>query len=158
MNIEIPSHMKTGRLSIVCLVAGMQGMLCLCHAAGPVVKPATAAPVMFNTAEADRILSGLKVFPPDTRGTGHIETAAAANSAAMIAAIGADKKLACNLDMGFILVPGNQARVPVKIRLYPNESDPGPFPLPDSAPVEDGRWTVGRWPSPRRRRSRVTGM
>ena len=125
-------------------MAGMQGMLSLCHAAESAVKPATAAPVMFNTPEADRILSGLKVFPPDNPWNEDIsKLPLLANSAAMIAAIGADKKLAYNLDMGFILVPGTQPRVPVKIRLYPNESDPGPFPLPDGAPVEgwplDGR-------------------
>ena len=136
--------MKSRILSIVCLMAGMQGMLSLCHAAESAVKPATAAPVMFNTPEADRILSGLKVFPPDNPWNEDIsKLPLLANSAAMIAAIGADKKLAYNLDMGFILVPGTQPRVPVKIRLYPNESDPGPFPLPDGAPVEgwplDGR-------------------
>ncbi len=38
--------------------------------------------------------------------------------------------------MGFILVPPNQRRVPVTITGYPDESDPGPFPVPDNAPIE----------------------
>ena len=38
--------------------------------------------------------------------------------------------------MGFILVPPDQKRVPVKITEYPDESDPGPFPVPDNAPIE----------------------
>ena len=40
--------------------------------------------------------------------------------------------------MGFILVPPDQKRVPVTIvNGYPDESDPGPFPVPDNAPIED---------------------
>ena len=39
--------------------------------------------------------------------------------------------------MGFVLVPPDQKRVAVKIVDYPNESDPGPFPVPDNAPIED---------------------
>jgi hypothetical protein len=61
----------------------------------------------------------------------------------MIAGIGADKSLAYNLDMGFILVPPGQKKVAVKLVTYPGESDPGPYPVPDEAPVEnwplDGR-------------------
>ncbi len=61
----------------------------------------------------------------------------------MIAGIGADKKLAYNLDMSFILVPPGQKKVPVKLVSYPDESDPGPYPIPDEAPIEnwplDGR-------------------
>src|SRR5262249_44692678 len=46
--------------------------------------------------------------------------------------------LAYNMDMAFVLVPPDQKRVPVKIvNGYPGESDPGPFPVPDNAPVED---------------------
>jgi hypothetical protein len=45
--------------------------------------------------------------------------------------------------MGFILVPGDQKRVETTILSYPGESDKGPYPIPDNAPVEgwpmDGR-------------------
>ena len=41
------------------------------------------------------------------------------------------------------MVPGNQKKVKAKLLLYPGESDTGPYPLPDNAPVEgwpmDGR-------------------
>ena len=53
-----------------------------------------------------------------------------ANSARIIASIGADKKLGYNLDMNFVIVPPDQKRVPVKILKYPAASDPGPFPVP----------------------------
>jgi len=49
----------------------------------------------------------------------------------------ADKNLGYNLDMGFILVPPDQRRVPVKLLDYPKESDPGPYPVPDNAPIEN---------------------
>ena len=60
----------------------------------------------------------------------------------MIASIGADKNLGYNLDMGFVIVPPDQKQVPVKILDYPAESDPGPFPLPDNAPIEN--WPLQR--------------
>src|SRR5262249_5315895 len=59
------------------------------------------------------------------------------NSKQLVASVGEEKRLAYNLDMAFILVPPNQARVPVKIvDGYPHESDPGPFPVPGGAPIE----------------------
>jgi hypothetical protein len=106
--------------------------------------PAIARPVMFNTAEADRILAALQVFPSDNPWNEDISRLPVLrNSREMIAGIGTDKRLAYNLDMAFVLVPPNQPRVQVKIREYPQESDPGPFPVPDNCPVEnwplDGR-------------------
>jgi hypothetical protein len=45
--------------------------------------------------------------------------------------------------MSFILIPPDQRRVPVKLVTYPAESDEGPYPIPDGAPIEnwplDGR-------------------
>ena len=55
----------------------------------------------------------------------------------MVAGIGADKPLEYNLDMNFVIVPKDFPRVPVKILDYPAESDPGPFPIPDDAPIEN---------------------
>lgn len=37
----------------------------------------------------------------------------------------------------FVVVSGEQKKVPVKFR-YASESDPGPYPIPDSAPIEGG--------------------
>ena len=39
--------------------------------------------------------------------------------------------------MSFVIVPKDFPRVPVKILDYPAESDPGPFPIPDDAPIEN---------------------
>ncbi len=108
------------------------------------VPPALKAPVMFNTPEADRVLAALQVFPPDSPWNEDIsKRPLLPNSKEMIATVGTDRKLACNLDMAFILVPANQKRVEAKVLLYPQESDKGPYPIPDNAPIEcwplDGR-------------------
>src|SRR5438445_10588467 len=105
--------------------------------------PEIKAPVRFNTPEADKILAALQVFPPDNPWNEDIsKLPLLPNSKEMIAGIGADKKLAYNLDMGFILVPPDQKKVAVKIKSYPDESDKGPFPIPDNAPIED--WPLNK--------------
>ena len=101
-------------------------------------------PVMFNTPEADRILTSLQIFPPDNPWNEDISKRPVdRNSKNLITSVGAEKSLAYNLDMGFILVPPNQKKVAVSVTAYPDESDPGPFPVPDNAPIEgwpmDGR-------------------
>jgi len=102
-----------------------------------------ARPVLFGTPEADRILSGLQVFPPENPWNQDITALPVhVNSARIIGSIGADKHLGYNLDMNFVIVPPNQPRVPVKILLYPADSDPGPFPVPDNAPIEN--WPLAK--------------
>ena len=100
--------------------------------------PKITAPVMFETPEADRILEAMQVFPPDNPWNQDIcALPVAKDSAQIVASIGADKNLGYNLDMGFILVPPDQKRVPVKLVDYPQDSDPGPYPVPDNAPIEN---------------------
>ncbi len=100
--------------------------------------PSVDKPVMFNTAEADKIMAALQVFPPDNPWNEDISgLPLRKNSKEMIAGIGADKKLAYNLDMSFIIVPPDQKKIDVKIKSYPAESDKGPYPLPDNAPIEN---------------------
>jgi hypothetical protein len=130
MNLE---KLLRRRLCAVVLLLG----IALPTAAKPPL-PAIIAPVMFNTPEADRIMEALQVFPANNPWNEDISARPlAANSAAMITRIGAAKPLACNLDMSFVIVPPKQARVPMVIDKYSDESDPGPFPIPDNAPIEE---------------------
>jgi hypothetical protein len=100
--------------------------------------PAIKKPVMFDTPEADKILAALQVFPADSPWNEDVSRLPLlANSKAMIAGIGADKGLAFNSDMGFILVPPDQTKVAVKLTSYAGESDKGPYPVPDNTPIED---------------------
>jgi hypothetical protein len=103
--------------------------------------PEITRPVMFDTPEADAILSALEVFPPDNAFHQVIEDwPLHADSKAIVASIGAEKPLRYNTDMAFILVPPDQPRVPVKIVEYPDESDAEPFPIPENIPIEG--WPV----------------
>ncbi len=105
--------------------------------------PKITHPVLFGTPEADRILSALQVFPPDNPWNQDISAMPVhANSTRIIASIGANKNLGYNLDMNFVIVPPDQTRIPVKILQYPADSDPGPFPVPDNAPIEN--WPLAR--------------
>jgi len=100
--------------------------------------PGIPSPVMFDTSQADQILTGLQVFPPDNPWNENIaDRPVDPVSDAVVGSIGRDERLGFNLDMNFVIVPPNQPRVPVRVLLYPGESDPGPFPIPDTAPIEN---------------------
>jgi hypothetical protein len=99
--------------------------------------PAIGKPVMFDTPQADRILEALQVFPADNLWNTDISKwPLHPNSKKIIASIGADKPFRYNPDMSFILVPPDQKKVDVKLVGYPDESDKGPFPVPDNMPIE----------------------
>ena len=138
--------------------------------------PEITRPVPFDTPEADRILEALQVFPPDNPWNRDVSAwPVHPDSRKIIASIGPDKPMRYNPDMGFILVPPDQGRVPVKITEYASESDRGPFPVPGSdadrglaRPLQEGpqaprpepgrrpagREGPGRRPACDRRRSR----
>jgi hypothetical protein len=100
-------------------------------------------PVLFDTPEADRVLGAMQVFPPDNPWNEDIsDRPVHPNSTAIIRSIGAEKPLGYNLDMNFVLVPPDQPKVPVRVTMYPAESDPGPFPIPANAPIEN--WPLAR--------------
>jgi hypothetical protein len=105
--------------------------------------PEIKAPVLFDTPEADRILSALQILPPDNPWHEDISTRPVHEmSAAIIKSIGANLPLGFNLDMNFVIVPANQPMVNVRVTEYPAESDPGPFPIPSNAPIEN--WPLAR--------------
>ena len=135
-------------------VAGLSVLADDKHSSGrPLPKmPAINRPVMFNTPEADRILAALQVFPPDNPwNTDVSKWPLHPNSKNIIASIGAGKPFRYNPDMGFILVPPDQKKIDVKIVAYPDESDKGPFPVPDNMPIEG-------WPAHYRRNSALRGL
>ena len=104
--------------------------------------PPITQPVMFNTPQADAILAALEVFPPDNPWNQLVtDWPLHPNSKAIVASVGRDKPLRYNPDMAFILVPPNQKRLDVKITAYPGESDKGPYPVPETVPIEG--WPAG---------------
>jgi hypothetical protein len=125
------------------VAAGSAALLVASVAVAEKALPPITKPVLFDTPEADAILSAMQVFPKDNPWNQDVSGLPVhASSAQMIASIGADKNLGYNLDMGFVIVPPDQPKVPVKILEYPAESDPGPFPVPDNAPIEN--WPLQR--------------
>jgi hypothetical protein len=124
------------------------------HSSGrPLPKmPRINRPVLFNTPEADRILTALQVFPADNPWNMDVSKwPLHPNSKNIIASIGADKPFRYNTDMSFILVPPDQKKVEVHLTSYPDESDKGPFPVPDDLPIEG-------WPADYKRTPALRGL
>lgn len=146
---------KLRMLGIVLLgIASLSALADLKHSSGrPRPKmPAITRPVMFNTPEADRILAALQVFPADNPWNTDISKwPLHPNSKNIIASIGPGKPFRYNPDMSFILVPPNQKKIDVKIVGYPDESDKGPFPVPDDMPIEG-------WPAHYKRSPALRGL
>jgi hypothetical protein len=112
--------------------------------------PAFDKPVSFDTPEADAILAALEVFPPDNPWNLVVtDWPLHSNSKEIVASIGLDKPLRYNPDMAFVLVPPNQMKVEVKLTEYPDESDPGPYPLPNNVPIEGWPAHYTRYLAPR---------
>lgn len=98
-------------------------------------------PIPFHTPEADAIVSKLQVFPKDNPWNTPVdEWPLHPNSAKIVASVGANKPFRYNTDMGYILVPPDQKKLDLKLVDYPDESDKGPYPLPDDVPIEG--WPV----------------
>jgi hypothetical protein len=109
--------------------------------------PVVTTPTLFNTPEADAIVSAMQIFPLDNPWNEDISRRPVlTNSAAMLAQIIADlgagrNNLRLFSEMNFVLVPDNQPLVPINFDTYGNQSDPSPYPIPSNMPVET--WPVG---------------
>lgn len=124
-------------LIVLVCVAGLGAVERVAKPAKAPKLPKLTAPVLFNTPEADQLMSQIRLCPADSAWHEDIsKLPVLPDSERMIAGIGADKNLAYNHDMAFIIVPANQPKVAVKLVEIPDESDPGPYPMPDNAPIE----------------------
>ena len=113
-------------------------------APAPTAKPSAAKRVvLFNTPEADAILSTLQIFPKDNAWNEDISYRPLhPDSSKIIHSIGGNLRFRWNLDMPFQIVPADQPRVPLHLD-YKDESDPGPYPIPEDALIEGGPLTPG---------------
>jgi hypothetical protein len=110
--------------------------------------PKIDRPVMFDTPEADAIVSALQIFPADNPWNQVIEDwPVHPASPKIIGSIGAAKPFRYNPDMAYILVPPDQKKIDLKLVSYPDESDRGPYPLPDETPIEG--WPVNYQRNPK---------
>lgn len=107
--------------------------------------PAVKSPTLFDTPEADKVVSQMQIFPKDNAWNADVtKWPLHPNSDKIVASIGRDKPLRYNPDMAYVLVPPDQKQVDVNVVDYPDESDKGPFPVPDNVPIEG-------WPANYRR-------
>ncbi len=90
-------------------------------------------------------IGGCMIFPADNAwNTPITNLPVRSDSATFVSSIGATAPL--HPDFGenqsygipFNIVPGTQTNVPITFTAYGNESDPGPYPIPDNAVVEAG--------------------
>ncbi len=118
------------------------------------LPPAVTNAILFNTSNADAVVSALQIFPVTNPWNECVSNRPAlSNSDAMIAQIisdlGASRAvLTPEFEMNFVLVPDNQPRQQIAFFNYPDESDldggtgtNGSYPIPANLPIEE--WPVG---------------
>ena len=111
--------------------------------------PIVTTPILFNTPQADAIVSAMQIFPVTSAWNEDISRRPVlSNSAAMVAQIKADlsssrQTLRPFYEMNYVLVPDNQPRVTIPFLDYPDESDldggtfpNGRYPIPSNQPIE----------------------
>ncbi len=98
--------------------------------------PAFNKPILFNTPEADAIVSAMQIFPVTNAWNEDItKRPVHPDSAKIVTAIGEKKIFLVEYGINFVLVPPKQPMIDVAINLT-SESDKGPFPFPDNAPIQ----------------------
>jgi hypothetical protein len=118
--------------------------------------PALTHSILFNSSEADAVLSAMQIFPLDNPWNEDIsKRPLLSNSSAMISQIMTDlrsdrRTLRAFFEMNFVLVPDGQALVPIDFFNYGDQSDPSPYPIPSNLPVETwpretGTLTLSDW-------------
>jgi len=103
-----------------------------------------------------QIAHGCSVLPADNVWNVPVTSLpVAANSTAIIQHIGASQTLHPDFGSGtwqgapigipYVAVPDGQAMVPIDFEIFgwPDESDPGPYPIPANAPIEGGPSSTG---------------
>src|ERR1039458_9860153 len=116
--------------------------------------PAVTSPLLFNTTNADAVMSAMQIFPVTNPWNECISNRPVlVNSDEMIARITTNltsnhRTLVAEYEMNFVLLPDNQPRVLIALFNYANESDldggtgtNGLYPIPANLPIEN-------WPFP----------
>src|SRR5437660_3872936 len=125
--------------------------------------PVVTTPTLFNTPQADAIVSAMQIFPVTNPWNEDISRRPLlSNSATMISQLKTDlsssrQTLRPFYEMNYVLVPDNQARVQIPFLDYPDESDldggtfpNGLYPIPATQPIESwpkgtGTLTLQQW-------------
>jgi hypothetical protein len=118
----------------------------------PAITGTVYLPIVTAGSSAPQ-LGGCNVFPADNIWNTPIDTLPLdANSEAYVSTIGANSQLhpdfgafweGAPIGIPFIIVPSNEPLMPITFVAYGDQSDPGPYPIPQSAPIEGGSGSDG---------------
>jgi len=109
--------------------------------------------LLVTTGASAPVIDGCQIFPSDNVWNTRIDTLPTdAHTAAYVSTIGSSRPVHPDFGSGtwnggpigipYVVVGGDQPAVPVSF-YYPDESDPGPYPVPPTAPVEGGADATG---------------
>jgi hypothetical protein len=89
------------------------------------------------------VVGGCSMFPADNPWNQRIDSLPVRpESSTWVNRLGANKSLAWDFGgpygFPFVIVPASQPLVPINFTAYGRESDPGPYPIPLNAPIQDG--------------------
>ncbi|HTH46967.1 MAG TPA: hypothetical protein VMB21_05610 [Candidatus Limnocylindria bacterium] len=125
--------------------------------------PVVTTPILFNTPEADAVVSAMQIFPATNPWNEDItHRPVLTNSDAMIGQIMADlrsdrRTLIAFQEMNYVLVPDSQPRQDIRFFNYSDQSDleggkdpVGRYPIPTNLPIETwpsqtGTQTLAQW-------------
>jgi hypothetical protein len=137
-------HNEMSRRQFLAAAGSLAGSLLTVGCSGG--KPQEAADTGSPGLGAGASLKGKRFFPDDNPWNQIISKEPVdPNSNALIASIGLDKNLHPDfgseyrgkpLGIPYVVVAGDQSRVPIRFTADGDESDAGPYPVPPDAPVE----------------------
>ena len=150
--------LAAGLLALLLAACQPAGETAVTGVAAPVAEtdaveaPAAAETAVVPAAPTTPATLPCPLFPADNIWNARVDTLPVhARSADYVAAIGAGDTLHPDFGSGvwppgsnspigipFVVVPGSQPPVDVTFIWYPEESDPGPYPVPPNAPIEGG--------------------
>lgn len=94
-------------------------------------------PILFHTPEADAIAASMQIFPPNNAWNEDVSMCPVhPESAAMIANLAPGRGIFVDFSFSWVFVPPEQPKLPLTSLQYKSESDPGPYPIPETCPVE----------------------
>src|SRR5437016_11803307 len=157
--------MKRSVIPLLTLLVSFSALAERINQEGRILGPApvVTTPTLFNTPQADAIVSAMEIFPVTNPWNEDISRRPLlANSAAMIAQLKSDlsstrQTLRPFYEMNYVLVPDSQTRVTIPFVDYPDESDldggtfpNGSYPIPSNMPIETwprdtGTLTLQQW-------------
>ncbi|MDX1414142.1 MAG: hypothetical protein R3293_08120 [Candidatus Promineifilaceae bacterium] len=144
-------------LIILCMAAVVSCAAAVQSAPRAGAEAGAYTPLVIGSGSKAPAIAGCEIFPADNIWNTPVDQLPVhPSSAGFIATIGADRGLHADFGSGvwppgsdspigipFVVVEGTQPKVPVDFIWWPEESDPGPYPIPPDAPIEGGASSDG---------------